>query len=159
MSPRSNCFQCPSIKPDLITTTLKPPAHPKPKQEPPFQTNKMQFTTTVALLASLAMSVAAVPSAGGPSGMAQNLHARTPTDKMIFGRSFYCASNDPTTCCAVRLCPFLVTFMSKYGNLLTHRSDSAVADMVPASTGSAAAMAATARGFWCGRIYGKVRSF
>lgn len=60
----------------------------------------MQFSiATVAFFVNLALAVA-VPEAG-PAGMVQKLDTRDISDALIFGRSFPCASNDPTTCCAV----------------------------------------------------------
>lgn len=61
---------------------------------------KMQFSaTTLVFFVNLALS-AAVPEAA-PVGMVQKLDARDVSENLIFGRSFPCASNDPTTCCAV----------------------------------------------------------
>lgn len=61
---------------------------------------KMQFSAaTLAFFVNLALS-AAVPDAA-PLGMVQKLDARDVSENLIFGRSFPCASNDPTTCCAV----------------------------------------------------------
>lgn len=60
----------------------------------------MQFSVaTLAFFVNLALS-AAVPEAA-PVGMVQKLDARDVSENLIFGRSFPCASNDPTTCCAV----------------------------------------------------------
>lgn len=60
----------------------------------------MQFSiATLALFVNLALS-AAVPEAA-PVGMVQKLDTREISENLIFGRSFPCASNDPTTCCAV----------------------------------------------------------
>ncbi|ROV88849.1 hypothetical protein VMCG_10178 [Cytospora schulzeri] len=61
----------------------------------------MKFAAaTLALFISLAASMA-VPAAE-PAGMVQRLHPRSASGEMIFGRSFDCAANDPTTCCACR---------------------------------------------------------
>lgn len=60
----------------------------------------MQFSVaTLAFFVNLALSVA-VPEAA-PVGMVQKLDARDVSENLIFGRSFPCASNNPTTCCAV----------------------------------------------------------
>lgn len=60
----------------------------------------MQFSVaTLAFFVNLALS-AAVPEAA-PAGMVQKLDTRDVSENLIFGRSFPCASNDPTTCCAV----------------------------------------------------------
>lgn len=60
----------------------------------------MQFSiATVAFFVNLALAVA-VPETGS-TGMVQKLDTRDVSDALIFGRSFPCASNDPTTCCAV----------------------------------------------------------
>lgn len=60
----------------------------------------MQFSVaTLAFFVNLALS-AAVPDAA-PVGMVQKLDTRDVSENLIFGRSFPCASNDPTTCCAV----------------------------------------------------------
>lgn len=68
----------------------------------------MQFSVaTLAFFVNLALSVA-VPEAA-PVGMVQKLDARDVSENLIFGRSFPCASNDPTTCCAVSyLCACLI---------------------------------------------------
>ncbi|KAG8156992.1 hypothetical protein KVR01_013214 [Diaporthe batatas] len=61
----------------------------------------MQFSiATVAFFVNLALAVA-VPETGS-AGMVQKLDTRDVSDALIFGRSFPCASNDPTTCCACR---------------------------------------------------------
>ena len=62
----------------------------------------MKFAAPIlALLVNFAMS-AAVPEAE-PVGMVQKLSARAVTGDVIYGRSFSCAANDPSTCCAVSL--------------------------------------------------------
>ncbi|KUI66321.1 hypothetical protein VM1G_02468 [Cytospora mali] len=61
----------------------------------------MKFTAaTLALFVNLALAVA-VPAAE-PVGMVQKLSSRAVSGDVIFGRSFSCAANDPTTCCACR---------------------------------------------------------
>lgn len=62
----------------------------------------MKFTASaLALFVNLVLS-AAVPAAE-PVGMVQKLSARAVSGDVIFGRSFSCAANNPTTCCAVSL--------------------------------------------------------
>ncbi|KAI5927431.1 hypothetical protein F4810DRAFT_706798 [Camillea tinctor] len=61
----------------------------------------MKFTaTTLAFFVTLGMS--AVVREAAPNGMIQRLDTRDASSDLIFGRSFPCASNDPTTCCACR---------------------------------------------------------
>lgn len=119
----------------------------------------MQFAAaTLALFISLAASVA-VPAAE-PVGMVQRLHPRSASGEMIFGRSFACSANNPTTCCAVssghlqwlscRLSQ-ITTFPT--GNLSTRnvadpQTISAVAATEPASMALAAATEVTARYVW-----------
>ncbi|KAH8896969.1 hypothetical protein GQ53DRAFT_743431 [Thozetella sp. PMI_491] len=60
----------------------------------------MKFTaTTFALFINLVLS-ASVPEAS--FGMVQKLDTRAVSGDMIISRSFPCASNDPTVCCACR---------------------------------------------------------
>ena len=62
----------------------------------------MKFTAPI--LALFLGLVVALPDPSLPLGMVQKLDARdTVVDKLVFGRSFPCSSNDPTTCCAVRV--------------------------------------------------------
>lgn len=63
-------------------------------------TANMKFSIAiVAAILNIGLSVA-VPQAA-PAGMVQKLDPRSVTGDIIVGRSFSCASNSPTECCAV----------------------------------------------------------
>lgn len=71
-----------------------------PFQAPDSRAVIMKFSaSTLAFFVSAALAVAVPESA--PMGMV----ARDVSGTTLVGRSFPCASNDPTTCCAVRNLP------------------------------------------------------
>lgn len=100
----------------------------------------MKFSaSTLAFFISAALAVA-VPEAA-PVGMVSRDVSGT-----LIGRSFPCASNDPTTCCAVRnLSPDYRRSSRFFKRQKLTRINSAVVVLEPASTDSAAATVATAR--------------
>jgi hypothetical protein len=113
----------------------------------------MKFATaTLTLFVNAAVSVA-VPEAA-PPGMVQKLDMRAVSGDLIFGRSFPCSSNNPTTCCAVSRVSFYIlpitslSYESRVDDdakLSLTRNDSAVVGLELASMVFVAAMGEIAR--------------